>query len=132
MHHWAAALLSAVSVIVAVFLVYFALAGIVYFGVAEQAELVLGIILFVVAAIAGWITYTGYRSQFLRVQTGKEALIGAKGFAMTDLKPKGEVRVMGEFWQATAKDQAINSGQAVEVIDVDNIFLIVKATEEKA
>ena len=55
-----------------------------------------------------------------------------KASATTDLKPKGEVRVMGEFWEATAKDGEIASGQAVEVMGMEGMFLVVKPTEQKA
>jgi membrane-bound serine protease (ClpP class) len=66
------------------------------------------------------------------VKTGKEALIGAKGIATTDLKPKGEVRVVGEFWEATAKDATIPVGQMVEVVSIDGVYLVVKPVEQKA
>jgi len=72
------------------------------------------------------------KAQFKRVKTGKEALIGAKGIAATDLKPKGEVRVLGEFWEATAKDVSIDVGQAVEVVGMEGMVLVVKAAEQKA
>ncbi len=132
MNHWVAAFLSAISLIIAVFLVYFALSGIAYFGVTAQAEMALAVILLILAAFTGFIAFTAFRTRHSRVKTGRETFIGARGVAVTDLKPKGEVRVMGEFWQATAKGQAISKGQAVEVLDVDDIFLIVKSVEEKA
>ena len=55
----------------------------------------LAVTLIVVALIIAVIFYVGVKAQFRRVKTGKEALIGARGVATTDLKPKGEVRVMG-------------------------------------
>ena len=103
-----------------------------YYGLALQIEAVLAIILLIIAAIAAWLFYAGVKAQYSRVKTGKEALIGAKGVAVTDLKPKGEVRVMGEFWQATAKDATIANGQAVEVVGMEGMFLVVKPAEEKA
>ena len=75
---------------------------------------------------------SGVKAQFKRVKTGKEALIGSKGVATSDLKPKGEVRVMGEFWEATAKDTPIAAGQAVEVVGMEGMFLVVKPVEQKA
>jgi len=78
------------------------------------------------------IFYAGVKAQFKRVKTGKEALIGARGLATSDLKPKGEVRVMGEFWEATAKDTTITVGQAVEVVGMEGMFLVVKPAEQKA
>ena len=41
------------------------------------------------------------------MKTGKDAPIGTRGVATIDLKPKCEVHVMGEFWEATAKDTSI-------------------------
>ena len=92
----------------------------------------MAVTLIIVALIVAVIFYVGVKAQFKRVKTGKEALIGAKGIATTDLKPKGEVRVMGEFWEATAKDTAITAGQAVEVVGMDGMFLVVKPAEQKA
>ena len=67
-----------------------------------------------------------------RVKTGKEALVGAKGTATTDLKPNGEVRVLGEFWQATTKEGEINMGQTIDVVGMEGMFLVVVPTEQKA
>ncbi len=61
-----------------------------------------------------------------RVKTGKEALVGSKGIATSDLKPEGEIRVMGEFWKATAKDTPIAVGQVVEVVGMEGMLLVVK------
>jgi membrane-bound serine protease (ClpP class) len=92
---------------------------------------ILAIILLVTAGIAAWLFYAGIKAQYKSVKTGKEALIGAKGVATSDLKPKGEVRVLGEFWQAIAKDSPIVNGQAIEVVCLEGMFLVVKPTEEK-
>ena len=100
-------------------------------GISLETVIILAIILFVIAGIAAWLFYAGFKAQFKRVVTGKEALIGAKGIATTDLKPKGEVRVLGEFWQAIAKDATIANGQAIEVVCLEGMFLVVKPTEEK-
>ena len=81
--------------------------------------------------MSAWLFYAGVKAQYKRVKTGKEALIGAHGVVTTDLKPKGEVRVLGEFWQAIAKDGEIANGQAIEVLCLDGMFLVVKPTEEK-
>jgi membrane-bound ClpP family serine protease len=83
------------------------------------------------AKIVVLIFYAGVKAQFRRVKTGKEALIGARGLATSDLKPKGEVRVMGEFWEATAKDTPIAAGQAVEVVSMAGVYLVVKPAEQK-
>jgi membrane-bound serine protease (ClpP class) len=124
----ALAFLIGVLVAIGVFLLIAALSGITVYGVAVP----LAATLFAVALILGLIFYAGVKAQFRRVKTGKEALIGARGIATSDLNPKGEIRVMGEFWEATAKDTAITEGQAVEVVSMDGVYLVVKPVEQKA
>ncbi len=119
-------------VAIGVFLLFVAVSGITFYGVAVPVEGSLAVTLFVVAVILGLIFYFGVQAQFRRVKTGKEALIGARGIATSDLNPKGEIRVMGEFWEATAKDATIAAGQAVEVVSMDGVYLVVKPAEQKA
>ena len=130
--HAGLAFVIGILVTIAAFLFFAGISGTTYYGLAISVEVTLGITLIIVALIVAVIFYVGVKAQFRRVKTGKEALIGAKGIATTDLKPKGEVRVMGEFWEATAKDGEIVSGQAVEVVGMDGMFLVVKPTEQKA
>jgi membrane-bound ClpP family serine protease len=117
---------------ISAFLFFAAISGTTYYGLNISVELTLGVTLIIVALIVAVIFYVGIKAQFTRVKTGKEALIGTKGTATTDLKPNGEVRVMGEFWQATAKDAEIATGQDIEVVGMDGMLLVVKQTEQKA
>ena len=75
--------------------------------------------------------YKGVKANLFKVKTGKEALIGARGTAVTDLKPAGEIRVVGEFWQATAKGKWIKKGEPIEVVGLEGMFLVVKPAKEK-
>lgn len=129
--HAAFAFIIGVFVAIGAFLLFAAFSGITYYGIAIQVEGSLSAALFVVALILALIFYAGVKAQFRRVKTGKEALIGARGLATSDLKPKGEVRVMGEFWEATAKDTPITVGQAVEVVSMAGTYLVVKPAEQK-
>ncbi len=131
MHAWFAVIIG-VLVVVGVFLLFLAFSGATFYGAAAPVEGSLAATLFVVALIIALIFYAGVQAQFRRVKTGKEALIGARGIATSDLKPKGEVRVMGEFWEATAKDATIAAGQAVEVVSMEGVYLVVKPVEQKA
>lgn len=130
--HAGLAFVIGILVTIAAFLFYAAISGTTYYGLAVSVEVTLGITLIVVALIVAVIFYVGVKAQFRRVKTGKEALIGSVGVATTDLKPNGTVRVMGEFWEATAKDGEIANGQAVEVVGMDGMFLVVKPAEQKA
>ena len=129
MHAWLG-FLAGILVVAAGLLIVSASLGIA-FGLTMEAEVVLAIVLLVIAGIFAWLFYAGVKAQYKKVKTGKEALIGARGIAVTDLKPKGEVRVLGDFWQATTKDAAIANGQAVEVVCLEGMFLVVKPSEEK-
>jgi len=128
----ALAFIIGVLVAIGVILLSAAFLGVTFFGVAVPVEGSLAATLFVVALILALIFYKGVEAQFRRVKTGKEALIGARGTATSDLKPKGEIRVMGEFWEATAKDSTIAAGQAVEVVSMEGVYLVVKPVEQKA
>jgi len=130
--HAGIAFLVGIMVTIAAILFFAAISGTTYYGLAIQVEVTFAVTLIIIAAILLVIFYVGVKAQFRRVKTGKEALVGAKGIATSDLKPKGEVRVNGEFWEATAKDTPIPVGQEVEVVGMEGMFLVVKPTEQKA
>jgi membrane protein implicated in regulation of membrane protease activity len=44
---------------------------------------------------------------------GAEALVGAIGIAVTDCRPRGQVRVAGEVWRATCPDGAAAGEEVV-------------------
>ncbi len=102
------------------------------FGIAIQMFLTASAVLLLIAAIVAWLVYAGIKAQFQQVKTGKEALIGSQGITTTELNPKGEVRVMGEFWQARTENGNIINGENVTVVGLDGMFLIVKPTNNKA
>ncbi|MGA2680860.1 MAG: NfeD family protein [Candidatus Bathyarchaeia archaeon] len=130
--HISLALVIGLLVAVGAFLVYVALVGVSFIGLGVSGEVELATTLFVAAAIIILIFAAGFRAQFRRVRTGREALIGATGTVTTTLNPRGEVRVMSEFWEAEAKEGTIAAGQTVEVIGMDGLTLVVKPCEQKA
>ena len=129
--HQALSFLAAVCIVIAVLLLFSAFQGASYYGVTPQAQLALALVALVVAVIIVWMVYKAAQAKVSKIKTGQEALIGSVGVAVTDLNPKGEIRVLGEFWQATAKEKWINNGENVEVVGMDGMFLIVKPVEEK-
>lgn len=129
MHTWLG-LLAGIFVVAAGVLIVGASLGIAL-GITFEVAVVLGIVLLVMAGITAWLFYAGIKAQYRRIKTGKEALIGAHGIVTIDLNPKGEVRVLGEFWQAKSKCNQITTGSKVEVVDMEGMFLVVEPTEEK-
>lgn len=86
----------------------------------------------VAAAVAfAFIVYKVAQTKKVKVKTGAETLIGAVGYAVTDLKPKGHIRVLGEFWQARCLNGEIMKGEEVKVLGIEGLTLLVKRVEEK-
>ncbi len=63
--------------------------------------------------------------------TGSEAMIGKTGTAITDLKPKGEVRVMGEIWRAESLSGDIEKGDKVCVNALKGLVVMVEKVQEE-
>lgn len=63
------------------------------------------------------------RTQRLPRRSGSEALRGREGVAISDLAPRGTVRVAGEDWSAVADVEPIRAGETVEVLAVEGITL---------
>jgi len=68
------------------------------------------------------------RTQRRPAYSGREALIGERGIAKTDVGGEGTVLVEGELWRASATDPAspIGAGQPVRVVSVDGLHLTVR------
>jgi membrane-bound serine protease (ClpP class) len=130
--HPAPAFVAAICLVLAGLLLCSASQGVNYYGVTPEAQLALAIIIIIIALIIFWMIYKAAQAKLSKIKTGKEALIGSKGVAVTDLNPKGEIRVLGEFWQATAKEGEIKTGEKVDVVGMQGMFLVVKAIKEKA
>lgn len=56
-------------------------------------------------------------------------LVGKTGFAATDLKPLGQVRIEDENFEAYSHSGSIEKGTPVQVLNGKGIRLIVKALE---
>jgi membrane-bound serine protease (ClpP class) len=74
----------------------------------------------------------GVRAQRGRVQTGREALIGAEGVARSELAPDGTVFLQGELWKAESADGTIPAGRRVRVVGIDGLRLKVRPADVPA
>ena len=61
-----------------------------------------------------------------KVQTGVENLVGATGEVTERLAPSGQIRVLGELWQARSSSE-LPPGSRVRVVAVDGLMLEVEA-----
>jgi membrane-bound serine protease (ClpP class) len=130
--HGTFAFVAGICTTIGALLLILALSGITYYGITPQEQVALAIVLIAIAVLSSWLLYYALRARKLKVQTGKEALIGSNGKATTDLNPNGTVRVNGEFWEATAKNGWIRMSEPVKVVGMEGMFLIVETIEEKA
>jgi membrane-bound serine protease (ClpP class) len=130
--HAALTFVAAACIVIAVLLSFSVFQGANYYAVSLQVQIALVIIVLAIAAIGIWMIYYAAKADLYKIKTGKEALVTSIGVAVTDLNPNGEIRVVGEFWQATTKDGWIKNGKKVEVVGMEGMFLIVRPVKEKA
>lgn len=71
------------------------------------------------------IAHGAVRAHLRPVVTGREALVGAAGQAVSDLDPDGLVKIRGELWVAEAPTP-IGRGSRVEVLDVQGAKIRVR------
>ena len=64
-------------------------------------------------------------SRRLRPRVGAEALVDAKGVALSDCRPSGRVRVRGESWRAIC-NEGVDKGDEVVVLAVSGLTLEVR------
>lgn len=59
-----------------------------------------------------------------RPQTGAEAMIGMQAEVVTACRPRGQVRVNGELWEATC-EAGLDAGETAIVQRLDGLTLVV-------
>jgi membrane-bound serine protease (ClpP class) len=74
------------------------------------------------------ITYWQRRMRRAKVETGVENLIGSIGEVTAALAPVGQIRVLGELWQARASSD-VPPGTSVRVVAVNGLILDVEPVE---
>jgi membrane protein implicated in regulation of membrane protease activity len=65
-----------------------------------------------------------------RPRTGAEAMVGMEAEVATACRPRGQVRVHGELWEAICEEGA-DAGEIVRVTSVDGLKLIVNRAESR-
>jgi membrane-bound serine protease (ClpP class) len=83
------------------------------------------------AAFIVEVAYWRRRMQGRKVQTGAENLVGATGEVTEALMPVGQIRVLGELWQARSSSE-LPRGTPVRVLSVQGLTLEVEAAEPLA
>jgi membrane-bound serine protease (ClpP class) len=77
------------------------------------------------------VAYWQRRVRGRKVQTGVENLVGSVGEVTEPLAPIGQVRVLGELWQARAPSE-VPRGTPVRVVKVEGLTLGVEPVENES
>jgi membrane-bound serine protease (ClpP class) len=110
-----------IIVVIAVFLMAFYPALILYILLGTTGILVLYFA----------IKYRIYKPIFSKPsREPRDDLIGQEGVTITDLAPRGQVKLRNEVWSARSTSGNILQGIKVKVLELDGIQLIVEPLEE--
>ncbi len=73
-----------------------------------------------------------WRLRKIRPVHGNDEFIVQKAVAISELNPRGQVKVRGEIWQAVSEDNStIPAGSRVKVVERQALLLVVKREEQK-
>jgi len=78
----------------------------------------------VAAVVIAFVVWAVVRAHRAKPYTGAESMVGADGEAITDINPKGQVFVHGEYWRAKS-DTPIRKGEEIKVVSCDGLWLVV-------
>lgn len=94
----------------------------------------LGLFLFVVVGILAGLYFRWIIGPIIHRTklTGPEAIVGNIGVAVTDLKPEGEVRVLGIVWRAKSISGDVQKDESVRVRSQENLVLIVEKPDAQS
>jgi membrane-bound serine protease (ClpP class) len=92
----------------------------------ESARTTLIVVALVMSTIFGAIVYKVAEARRMKVKGGPEELIGKTGIAVSELAPRGEVKIEGQIWRAETLRDHIGQGEPVEVVSREGLLLRVK------
>jgi membrane-bound serine protease (ClpP class) len=78
------------------------------------------------SAIFGAVVYKVAQARRMKVKVGPSLLVGETGVAISELAPRGEVKVDGQIWRAESLEGVVKQGEALEVVGRDGLILRVK------
>jgi len=92
----------------------------------ESARTTLISVALVMSAIFGFVVYKVAEARRMKVKAGPEQLIGKPGIAISELAPRGEVKIEGQIWRAETLGERVKQGEPVEVVSRKGLILRVK------
>jgi membrane-bound serine protease (ClpP class) len=92
----------------------------------ESARTTLILVSLVMSAIFGFVVYKVAEARRMKVKAGPEQLIGKMGITISELAPRGEVKIEGQIWRAETLGDHVRQAEAVEVVSREGLILRVK------
>jgi membrane-bound serine protease (ClpP class) len=92
----------------------------------ESARETLILVAIVMSGIFGAVVYKVAQARHMKVKSGPERLLGQIGTAVSELKPRGEVKIEGQIWRAETLEGVVKQGDPVEVVSREGLILRVK------
>ena len=87
-----------------------------------------------IGVMAAWLAFSIWLFVFTtitlkkQVTVGLPSMIGSRGKAACNFTPEGMVRIKGELWSATSKEENISTGDEILVVEEDGLKLFVEKT----
>jgi membrane-bound serine protease (ClpP class) len=63
-------------------------------------------------------------------ERGEQELVGARGRALTELRPTGRAEINGEYYPVVSEGRWIERGAALKVVQVEGNRIVVEEEEE--
>jgi membrane-bound ClpP family serine protease len=98
----------------------------------ESARRTLVVVALVMSSIFGFVVYKVAQARRMKVKVGPEQLIGQTGTVVSDLVPRGEVRIEAGIWRAEAVGDHVRQGEMVEVVGREGLILRVKRKQPQS
>ena len=98
----------------------------------ESARQTLISVALVMSAIFGFVVYKVAQARRMKIKAGPEQLVGRTGTAVSELSPRGEVKVEGQFWKAEAIEGPVKAGEDVVIVGREGLILRVKLKQTQS
>ena len=92
----------------------------------ESARQTLILVALVMSGIFGAVVYKVAQARHMKAKAGPEQLLGQIGTAVSELAPRGEVKIEGQIWRAETLEGVVKQGDPVEVVSREGLILRVK------
>jgi membrane-bound serine protease (ClpP class) len=92
----------------------------------NSARQTLLLVALVMSGIFGAVVYKVAQARHMKVKAGPEQLLGKTGTVLSDLAPRGEVKIEGQIWRAETVQGVAKHGEPVEVVGREGLILRVK------